>query len=188
MYKRILIFAAAVVFLSSCTKKDDVTYSANVAELDVASYNGNFGTLSYPFVTRQPLPGRAILSADAFITRASGTATFRVNLIGAQRSTPINVKYQTFVVGPAVGTSVTYGSPVSATLATIDAAAGTHYTALSGVCTIPANSSFGTITIPILNSGTSASTTALLGIELLDGSDIPVSANYKKVAFAISQK
>jgi hypothetical protein len=188
MYKRILTFAAAVLFLSSCIKKDDVTYTTNVAELDVASYNGNFGTLSYPFVVRQPLPGRAVLSADAYITRASSTATFRVNLIGAQRSTPINVKYQTFVVGTAIGASVAYGSPVSATLTTFDAVAGTHYTAPSGTCIIPANSSYGTITIPVINSGTSANTTALLGIELLDGGDIPVSANYKKVAFGISQK
>ncbi len=190
MYKKILLVTVTLVLmLSSCIKKDDVTLSTNIAELDVASYNGNFGTLTYPFVTRQPLPGRAIISsADAFITRASNTATFRVNLLGVQRSTPINVKFQTFAVGANVGASVTYGSPISSTLTTIDAVAGTHYTAVTGTCTIPANSSFGTITIPIINSGISANNTALLGIELIDGGDISISANYKKVAFAISQK
>ncbi len=188
MYKKISIIAISVLMLSSCIKKTDVTYNANAAELDVVSFNLNFGTLTYPFVTRQPLPGRAVLSADAFITRSSGTATFRVNLVGAQSSNPINVKYKTFAVGTDVGSSVSYGSPVSATLTTLDAVAGTHYTTLTGTCTIPANSSFGTITVPILNSGTSSNTTALLGIELIDGGDVAISANYKKFAFAISQK
>lgn len=190
MYKKILAssFFAALLF-SSCIKSKDVVFEQNLAELDVASFNTNFGTLTYPFITRQPLPGRAILSADAFITRASGTVTFRVNLLGKQRAAASTVKYSVFLVGASVGTTVTYGAPVSGTLTTFEGSAGTHYSdASGGICTIPANSSFGTITLNIINSGVSVNQTALVGIELVNGGDITVSTNYKKVAFAISQK
>ena len=190
MYKKIIVYSLFVVFgFSSCIKSNNVVFEKNYAELDVASFNGPFGTLTYPFVTRQPLAGRAILSADAFITRASGTATFRVHLTGKQRTGSSTVKYKVFTVGTSVGATVTYAAPVSGTLTTFEGATGTHYTdAGSGTCTIPANSSFGTITINILNSGVSANQTALVGIELIDGGDIAVSTNYSKMAFAISQK
>lgn len=190
MYKKIVVFSLFMAFVfSSCIKSNDVVFEKNYAELDVASFNGSFGTLTYPFITRQPLAGRAILSADAFITRASGTATFRVNLTGKQRSGSSTVKYKIFTVGTSVGATVTYGAPVSGTLTTFEGVVGTHYTdAGSGSCTIPANASFGTITINILNSGISANQTALVGIELIDSGDIAVSSNYSKVVFAIAQK
>ena len=74
-------------------------------------------------------------------------------------------------------------------MTTFEGVAGTHYTdAGTGTCTIPANASFGTITINILNSGISANQTALVGIELIDGGDIAVITNYSKMAFAIAQK
>lgn len=190
MYKKILVSSLfASLLFSSCIKSKDVVFEQNLAELDVASFNTNFGTLTYPFVTRQPLAGRAVLGVDPFITRASGTATFRVNLLGKQRSTPSTVKYTVFTVGSSVGASVTYGAPVSGTLATFEGLASTHYTdPTNGTCTIPANSSFGIITINIINSGSSVNQTALVGIELAGGGDIPISTNYNKIAFAISQK
>jgi hypothetical protein len=189
MYKKISIIALlSFTILTSCIKQDNVVLTNTIVELDMPAFNANFGSLLYPFTTRQPLPGRAVLGADAFITRSSATATFRVNLVGAQRNTPTNVNYKTFLVGSDIGASVTYGSPISGVLNTFDAVAGTHYTAASGVCVIPANTSFGTITIPILNTGITANTTALLGIELVDGADVTASANYKKLAFGISQK
>lgn len=192
MYKKVIVYSlfVAAVF-SSCIKSKDVVFEKNLAELDVASFNTVFGTLTYPFITRQPTAaGRAIVTAaDPFITRASGTATFRINLIGKQRSGSSTVKYKIFTVGTSVGATVTYAAPVSGTLTTFDGASGTHYTdAGNGTCTIPANSSFGTITFNIINSGVSANQTALVGIELLDGGDIAISANYSKMAFAISQK
>ena len=191
MYKKILVYSLFVVAVfSSCIKSKDVVYTQNLAELDAASFNAPFGTLTYPFLTRQPLPGRAIIaSGDAFITRASGTATFRVNLLGKQRGTASIVKYNVVAVGAAVGATVTYGAPVSGTLTTFDGVSGTHYTDPGGgVCTIPANTSFGTITIGIINSGVSANTTALLSIELVDGGDVAPSTNYRKIALAIAQK
>jgi len=190
MYKKILVYSLFLVAVfSSCIKSKDVVYTQNLAELDAASFNTVFGTLTYPFVTRQPLAGRAILSADPFITRTSGTATFRVNLIGKQRGTASIVKYNVVPVGPAVGATVTYGAPVSGTLTTFDGVSGTHYTDPGGgVCTIPANSSFGTITIGIINGGVSLNTTALLSIELVSGGDIAPSTNYSKIALAIAQK
>jgi hypothetical protein len=186
-----IIFATLLMatVLVGCIKPTDPLFTENIAELDVASYNANFGSQPFYFTTRQPLPGRAVLSADAFIARTASVASFRVNMTGSQKTTPIKVKYQTFIVGPAnVNTNVAYGAPISATLTAIDAVAGTHYGTVSGVCTIPPNSSFGTIDIPIINSGVSSLQTAILGIELLNGGDIKVSENYKKVAFAISQK
>jgi hypothetical protein len=189
MNKKIFITILSLVFLfSSCIKKDNVVFTTNLAELDVAAYNTTFGTLTYPFVTRQPTPGRAILSsADPFITRTATSVTLRVNLTGVQRSTPTNIKYQLFNVGSAVGTSVAYGGTIG-TLTTIDAVAGTHFTAPSGICTIPANSSFGTITIQLINSGVSTTQTALVGVEVLNDGDVKASTLYSKVAFAIAQK
>jgi hypothetical protein len=183
-----LCFAAVITIFSSCIKQDDVVFNDNVAEFDAASYNVVFGALTYPLIVRHPTPGRAIITADSFITRRSGAVSFRVNLLGKQRSTPTTVSYQVFAVGAAVGSSITYTAPVSGTLTTFDAVSGTHYGTISGTVTIPANSSFGTITIPVLNTGTSTNTTALLGLELTQGGEVPPSENYKKIVFAISQK
>ncbi len=189
MYRKIFITILSLSFLlSSCIKKDNVVFTSNLAELDVAAYNTVFGSLTYPFITRQPTPGRAILSsADPFITRTTASVSFRVNLTGVQRSTPTNIKYQLFSVGTAVGATVAYGGTIG-TLSTIDAVAGTHFVAPSGVCTIPANSSFGTITIQLINSGLSTTQTALVGIELLNDGDVKSSTLYSKMAFAIAQK
>jgi hypothetical protein len=185
----ISLFAACLaISLGGCIKEKNVTFTSAVAEFDAAAYNTVFGSLTYPLVTRHPTPGRAILTADSFITRRSNVASFRINLVGAQRSTPVTVMYQVFAVGTAVGSSITYGAPVSGTLTTFDALPGSHFTALSGTVTIPANSSFTTLSVPIINSGISNTTTALLGLELITGGDIPPSENYKKIAFAISQK
>jgi hypothetical protein len=190
MYKKIVVYSLFIVTVfSSCIKSKDVVYTQNIAELDAASFNTVFGTLTYPFVTRQPLAGRAILSADPFITRVSGTATFRVNLLGKPRGTASIVKYNVVPVGSVVGATVSYVAPVSGTLTTFDGVSGTHYTDPGGgVCTIPANSSFGTITLGIIDGGVSANTTALLSIELVSGGDVEPSSNYKKIALAISQK
>lgn len=189
MNRKIFISILSLAFVfSSCIKQENVRFLSNFAELDAAALNPVFGTLSYPFLTRQPTPGRAILSsADPFITRVATSVTLRVNLLGVLRSTPTNVKYQLFSVGTAVGTTVNYGGTIG-TLNTIDAVAGTHFVAPSGIVTIPPNSSFGTITIQLINSGVSTNQTALVGVEILNDGDVKASTNYAKLAFAISQK
>lgn len=189
MKKNILfIFSILALSLSGCIKENKVIFEDSKAEFDVASYNARFGATDFPLAIRVPPEGRAFLAIDPFVTRASTGVRFRVNLIGAQRGGPATVKYRTFSVGATAGATVTYGAPVSATLPISDAVAGTHYTALSGTVTIPANSSFGYIDIPIINSGISVNETRSIGLELIDGGDISVSMNYRKVVLLISQK
>jgi hypothetical protein len=75
----------------------------------------------------------------------------------------------------------------AATLPVTDAVAGTHYTALSGKVTIPANSSFGFISIDILEAA--ATTTAkFIGIELDETGTIKPSVNYSKLGLVIDQR
>jgi len=180
MKKNILfIFSILALSLSGCIKEKKAIFEDSKAEFDVASYNAKFGATDFPLAIRVPGEGRAFIAADAFITRATASLRFRVNLIGAQRSAAASVKYRVFTVGATAGASVAYGAPISATLPISDAVAGTHYTALSGVCTIPANSSFGYITIPVINSGVSVNETRVVGLELIDGGDIAPSVNYK---------
>lgn len=189
MKKNILLIISLIVLtLTSCIKEAKVTFEDSKAEFDVASYNAKFGATDFSLATRVPGDGRPFIGADPFITRATTGLRFRVNLVGAQRGSASTVKYRVFSVGSSAGASITYGSPISATLPISDAVPGTHYTALSGVCTIPANSSFGYIDVPIINPGVSATETRSVGLELTDGGDIAPSFNYRKVVFVISQK
>lgn len=188
-YIKIFSLIMMIGVFASCMKERNPVFTNNVAEFDAAAFISPFGTQVYPLITRHPAYGRGVVtSIDTFITRNSKQVTFRVNMTGSQRSVASTVRYTTFAVGTAVGSSITYGSPISATLSVVDAANGAHYSQTDGICTIPANSSYGYITIPLINSNTSASTTALLGLELISGGDITPSENYKKVVFAISQK
>lgn len=189
MKKNILfLFSIIALSLSSCMKEQKVTFEDSKAEFDVAAYNARFGATDFPLAIRVPPEGRAFVAADAPITRATTSLRFRVNLIGAQRGSAASVKYRVFTVGSSAGTTVTFPAPVSSTLTIIEAVPGTHYTALSGTCTIPANSSFGYIDIPVINSGVSSNTAAAIGLELIDGGDIAPSVNYRKVVLLISQK
>jgi hypothetical protein len=188
MKKNILILICIVFSLSSCIKEKNVIFEDSKAEFDVAAYNARFGATDFALATRVPGEGRAFIAADAFITRATASLRFRVNLIGAQRGSAATVNYTVFAPDLTAVPAITYGAPISATLATVPAIAGTHFTALSGTCTIPANSSFGYIDIPVINSGLSVNQTALLGLELTGGGNIGPSVNYRKVVFAISQR
>lgn len=189
MKKNILfIFSILALSLSGCIKEKKVTFDDSKAEFDVAAYNARFGATDFPLAIRVPTEGRAFLTADPPITRATTNLRFRVNLIGAQRGSAATVKYRVFSVGTSAGATITFPAPVSATLSIFDAVPGTHYTALSGTCTIPANSSFGYIDIPVINPGVSANTAASIGLELIDGGDIAPSVNYRKVVLLISQK
>jgi len=128
-----IITIAAAFVLNGCIKNEDVIWKGSQIEFDAAIWNSNGAGLTYPILTRVPAQGTATGSGQPTLTRTSGSVQIRVNLVGAQRSSPTNFTYQ--VVG-AESTAV----------------AGTHYTAPSGTGTIPANSSFGIITIDILTS------------------------------------
>jgi hypothetical protein len=192
--KNIVAALFVAVAVTGCIKQEGATFTAPLVEFDAAAYNAVFGANTFPYVFRQnAVYGRSVISADPFITRASGNATFRVNIIGAQSATPRTVRYQTFVVGNALSTTTPANPGTTAysgvgTNTNFEGIVGTHYTLGTGTVTIPANSSFGFVTIPVLNTGVSATTTALVGLELVAGGDLTPSANYKKIVFGISQR
>jgi hypothetical protein len=157
----------AAFALNGCIKNDPVIYNGTVIEFDAAIWNANAAGLTYPILTRVPAQGIATGSSQPTLTRTSGTIQLRVNLVGAQRSSPINFTYQ---VVAAESTAI----------------AGTHYTALSGKGTIPANSSFGMISVEILNPGATSGSKVLV-LQITDNTEVKGSVNYAKVGLSIAQ-
>ncbi|WP_131537845.1 DUF4843 domain-containing protein [Pedobacter nototheniae] len=155
------------LILASCNKNKDYLFTDTLVEWDASAYNANASGLTYPILTRMPGYGRAAISTDPTITRSSGTVTFRVNLVGAQRSTDTNISYVVNSASTAI--------------------AGTHYVAPSGTFTIPANSSFGYVTITILNPGASTAGAKTLILDLTGNAEISPSANEKTLGFSIAQ-
>lgn len=162
------IAGLAAFFLNSCIKNDPVLVQDTHVELDAAAWNANAAGKTYPILTRVPAQGAATPTSQPSITRTSGSFNVRVNLVGAQKSTPTNF---TYTVDAANSTAI----------------AGTHYTAFSGTGTIPADSSFGIITVNVLNPGVSSSTPAVLVLQLTDNDTYKASVNYAKVGLSISQ-
>lgn len=167
--KKILfsITILSAFFLSSCIKNDPILYQDSKVEFDGAVWNANSVGVTYPIITRVPAQGTATSTAQPAITRTSGSFNLRVNLVGPQKSTPTNFTYTVDAASTAV--------------------AGTHYTAFSGTGTIPADSSFGIITVNVLNPGVSSSTPAVLVLKLTDNDTYKASVNYAKVGLSISQ-
>jgi hypothetical protein len=167
---RKILFSISLIsalFLGSCIKNDPVLVTESRTEFDAAAWNANSVGLTYPVLTRVPALGVATSTSAPSLTRTTGSFTVRVNLNGPQRSTPADFTYSINSASTAV--------------------AGTHFTALSGMGSIPANSSFGFITINVLNPGVSSSTPAVLVLELTSNANFGVSANYAKVGLSISQ-
>ncbi len=159
------LFVAIV--LNGCIKNDPVIYEDARLEFDAAIWNANGAGLTYPILTRVPAQNIATGTGQPLLTRTSGSVQLRVNLVGAQRASPITFTYQV-VAGEST------------------AVAGTHYTSPSGTGTIPANSSFGSITIDILNPGASTGSKIIV-LQLMDVNEVKVSANYAKVGLSIAQ-
>ena len=167
--KRIFLIVTvfAAFLFTGCIKNDPVLYSASQAEFDAATWNANAAGLTYPILTRVPAQGIATGSSQPLLTRTSGTIQLRINLVGAQRSTATTFNYQ---VVAAESTAV----------------GGTHYTTPSGTGTIPANSSFGYITLDILNPGATSGSKVLV-LQLIDNTDLKANFNYSKVGLSIAQ-
>jgi Domain of unknown function (DUF4843) len=162
-----IITIVAAFGLNGCTKNDNVIWEGSQIEFDAAIWNANAAGQTYPILTRIPAQGTVTGASQPTLTRTSGTVELRVNLVGAQRSAPTNFTYQ---VVSAESTAVV----------------GTHYTALSGTGSIPANSSFGIITINILNPGASTGSKVLV-LQLTENPEAKVSVNYAKVGLSIAQ-
>lgn len=169
--KKFALYFSSLVLLAStftgCIKQDDKTFKGLVAEFDAAVLNSPAVGKTFPILTRVPIYGVAVSTANPLITRTSGTIKFRVNLVGAQSSSARTI-------------------PVSVVAGETTAVDGTHYT-ISNTITIPANSSFGELTVNVINPGTSSTTPRIVVFELGDGSEIKASANYKRLGISIAQ-
>ena len=199
-----IITILAAFSITGCVKNDAVLFEGTQVELDAATWNANAAGLTYPILTRIPAFNRALSSAcpDSTLRRYPQTIRIRINLVGAQSNQDQAVSYEIFTspittvafpvtipanAGLGCPTAQTPSAP-AATLNVTDAVAGTHFTALSGTATIPANSSFGYIDVPILNAGPTAGTARFLGIRLKDNGNLKASTNYKEVGLAIDQR
>lgn len=157
-----------LVALTGCVKNELTTYTAAPkVEWDASTWNANAAGLTYPFLVKVPVPGIVTPTAQPNLTRTTGDVSLRVNLVGAQSSSVTTFDY---VVVAAESTAVS----------------GKHFTAITGKGTIPANSSFGTVTISILNPGATTGSVDLV-LQLVDNSGIGASVNYSKVGLRIAQ-
>jgi len=163
-----LITLVSLAGLSGCIKNDLATVKGSFAEFDATTWNANASGKTYPILTRVPAYGRAVNTSDPLLTRNSGTVKIRVNLVGPQRSTDTEVSY-------------------SVDAASTTAVAGTHYVALPGKVTIPANTSFGEISLQILSTSSAPPATVDLVLVITGGADVKPNENYKYVGLRIAQ-
>jgi Domain of unknown function (DUF4843) len=166
--KNLLLVIPVLLFaMSSCIENPPVVYTGSVAEFDATVWNAPATGVTYPILTRVAGYGRAVsTTTDPLITRTSGAIKFRVNLVSAQ-----------FAADQVLNVSVVADKTT--------AISGTHYTVPATV-TIPANSSFGEVTVTVLNPGaTSGSVDLVLQI---DGNEtVKPNENFKKLGIRIAQ-
>jgi len=182
----LLILMSSVFF--SCKKLEERRFifdGDNFIEFDATALNAVTTGRTYPIITRIPGYGRSVIStstpslnivADPALTRTSGTVKFRVNLITAQQDVDQVITYRVVA---------TEKDATGADVVVTTAQSGVHYTT-SGTFTIPAHSSFGEITVNILNPGASTGTRDLV-LELVGNSTIKPSPNYNKLGLRITQ-
>lgn len=179
-YKLNILFLSLIVFLfSACIENNEITFQDTVVEFDAATYNSKASGQVYPLLTRVPGYGRATRTsnvaattlspaapADPALTRASGLVKFRVNLVGAQRSTDVVMNYKVLPESTAIS--------------------GTHYTTPLTV-TIPANTSFGEVSVQVINPGVASTTAVRLILQLEETNGVRVSENFKTIGLSIAQ-
>jgi hypothetical protein len=155
---------------NSCIKNEEALINNSTVEFDAAAFNANASGLTYPIVTRVPGFGRAIsTSVDPTLNKNSGTINLRINLVGPQKSTDTEVSYQ---IVSSASTAV----------------AGVHYTAPSGTVIIPANSSFGELSLQVLNLGSAPPSSVVLVLEITSATNNTLpSENYKMLGLRIAQ-
>ncbi len=192
--KYITVFGM-LFFFASCIKQIDKTINGPVvAEIDATPLNSSNATAGYPVLTRIPAFARPVSTADSTLRRLNGIVKIRINLVGPQSGTDQTVGYKimpatplTTIAFPATASGQTPAA-AAATLSVSNATVGTHFTALSGLCTIPANSSFGTIDVSVLNSVASAGQARFLGIQLDSTGTIKPNPNYNRLGLILDQR
>jgi hypothetical protein len=185
---------AGMLLLTSCIKQLEKAFTgATVVEIDAAVLNSNATGVTYPIITRIPPAGIPLRTADSTLRRWSGTVKVRVNLVGPQVAQEQTIGYKIFtspitsISFPATATGQT-PTAAAGTLSVLNALAGTHFTALSGKCTIPANSSFGFIDLPVINAGTTAAQGRFVGIQLDSTGTLMPNPNYARIGMVIDQR
>ncbi len=116
-------------------------------------------------VERAPLAGQVYPRIT--VANTVGTVNLRVNLVGSHRPSDEIITY-----------SVVAGSGTTA-------AAGRDFVA-PGTLTIPAGSSFGTLTVNVINTGKIGGSVDLL-LQVVGNDEIGTSANYNKVQIRITR-
>ncbi|WP_040481373.1 DUF4843 domain-containing protein [Mariniradius saccharolyticus] len=118
-------------------------------------------------VVRTPVAGTANPAYPRItVANTVGTVNLQVNLVAAQRTSDETITYRVVPEGTT-------------------AVAGTDF-AVSGSLVIPANSSFGTLTVNIPNTGAIGGAVDVL-LELEGNAQIPASQNYKQVQIRITR-
>lgn len=115
-------------------------------------------------VVRAPLAGQVYPRIT--VANTVGTVNLQVNLVGAHRPSDEIITYSVV----ADGTTAT---------------AGRDYVA-PGTLTIPAGSSFGTLTVNVVNTGKIGGSVDLL-LQVVGNDEIGTSANYNKVQIRITR-
>lgn len=183
-----ILLLITTLTLFSCKKLEENRFIYDgpaQIEFDAASLNAITSPRTYPILTRVPGYGRGVIAtsvpatgvvADPVITRTSGTIKFRVNLITKVQSEAQTITYRVVA---------TEKDATGAEVAVTTAVSGVHYTT-SGTFTIPANSSFGEVTIQVMDPGATTGSKDLV-LELMGNSAIKPSVNYSKIALRITQ-
>ncbi|MFD2965775.1 hypothetical protein [Sphingobacterium bambusae] len=163
-----LIFGVVLLLVSiSCIKNEEILFTDTLVEWDATTFNAKASGKEYALFTRVPVYGAAVNNAQPLITRTSGEIRLRVNLVGPQRSSAIEIPY----------------SVVSAESTAVQ---GTHYS-MAGTVTIPANSSFGEVLVNVLDAGASSGNRILV-LQLDGNAEIQPSTRYRQVGLSINQQ
>jgi hypothetical protein len=190
----IAAFILAFFTFSGCIKNDPIIVSASLAEFDATALNGNAAGLTYPILGRNPGYGRVANTSDSTLRRYVQTIRLRVNLVGPQSAKDETVGYDLFTSSPiatfSMPATITGQTPgaAAATLNVNLAVAGADFTALSGTLTIPKNSSFGYLDLPILAKAATASEGRFVGLTLNNTGSIKASVNYSQLGLVIDQR
>lgn len=115
-------------------------------------------------VTTAPVAGQNYPRVT--VANTVGTVNLQVNLVARQRASDETITYRVVPEGTT-------------------AVAGTDYN-VSGTLTIPANSSFGTLSVAVVNTGAIGGSVDLL-LELEGNATIQPSENYKRVQLRITR-
>ena len=197
------IFSVSLL-MTSCIKQIEKTFEGQtVVEIDATPLNSVASGVNYPILTRVVPEDRPVsTTADSTLRRFSGRVRVRVNVVGPQASAERTLGYKVFsspITSIAFPATLLFSSAANtvgrqqpaqpaATLAVQNAVAGTHYTALPGIVSIPANSSFGYIDIQVLNSGATTGQARFLGIQLDSTGSMLPSPNYLRLGLLIDQR